>query len=56
MESHSRILGWRIPWIEEPAVHRDAKRQTQLKRIGMHTRDGHVMYSLFSIKLWLSDS
>ena len=33
MATHSSILAWRIPWIEEPGgVHGDAKSQTRLSR------------------------
>ena len=35
MATHSSILGWRIPWTEEPGgqtVHRVPKSQTQLKQ------------------------
>ena len=28
MATHSSILAWRIPWTEEPTVHRVAKSQT----------------------------
>ena len=31
MATHSSILAWRIPWTEEPTIHRVAKRQTRLK-------------------------
>ena len=31
--THSSILAWRIPWTEEPVVHRVAKSQTRLKRL-----------------------
>ena len=38
--THSSILAWRIPWIEDPsglrAVHGVAQSQTQLKRLSMH--------------------
>ena len=30
METHSSILAWKIPWTEEPTIHR-AKSWTQLK-------------------------
>ena len=30
MATHSSILAWRIPWTEEPIVHRVIKSQTQL--------------------------
>ena len=29
--THSSTLAWRIPWTEEPTVHRAAKSWTQLK-------------------------
>ena len=38
MATHSGILAWRIPWTEEPVVHRVAKRQTGLKRLSTHAR------------------
>ena len=31
MATHSTVLAWRIPWIEEPGGHRVAKHWTQLK-------------------------
>ena len=37
--THSSILAWRIPWIEEPglaAVHRTAKSWTLLQQLNMH--------------------
>ena len=38
MSTHSSILGWRIPWREEPAtVHRAAESQLA------HTRKGHIL-------------
>ena len=30
MATHSRILAWRIPWTEEPAVHGVSKSRTRL--------------------------
>ena len=36
MATHSCILAQRIPWTEEPAVHRVAQSQTRLKRLSMH--------------------
>ena len=42
MATHSSVLAWRIPWIEEPGrllVHRVAQSQTQPKRLStQHTR------------------
>ena len=38
MATRSSLLAWRIPWTEEPAVHRVAKSRTGLKRLSMHAR------------------
>ena len=49
MATHSTVLAWRIPWIEEPGGHRVAKHWTQLKRLSMHVKQiynlGQVIYS-----------
>ena len=36
MATHFSILAWRIPWTEEPTVHRVAKIQTRLKQLSTH--------------------
>ena len=36
MAIHSSIFVWRIPWTEQPTVHRIAKRQTQLNQLSTH--------------------
>ena len=43
MATHSCILAQRIPWTEEPAVHRVAQIQIQMKRLSMHAciREGN---------------
>ena len=36
MATHSSILAWRIPWMEELVVHGVAKGPKQLKQLSMH--------------------
>ena len=38
MATYSSILAWRIPWTEEPAVHRVAKSLTRLEQLSTHTQ------------------
>ena len=33
MATLTSILAWRIPWTEEPSVHRVAKSRTRLKQL-----------------------
>ena len=35
MATHSSMLAWRIPWIEEPGGLQVAKSQTRLKRLNV---------------------
>ena len=50
MATHSSILGWRIPWTEEPGglVHRVAKSQTQLEQLSRQAGFYHNTTSIFS--------
>ena len=47
MAIHSSIFVWRIPWTEQPTVHKITKRQTQLNRLSTH------MYAKNIIELWV---
>ena len=41
MATHSSILAWRIPWLEEPGKLKSigSHSRTQLKQLGMHKLD-----------------
>ena len=43
MATHSSTLVWRIPWTEEPTVHRVAKIQTWLKQLSTHAHSHPYM-------------
>ena len=51
MATRSSILAWRIPWTEEPMVHRVAKNRTRLKRLSTHAGKEleHQIFSLASV-------
>ena len=58
--THSSILGWRIPWTEEPhrlhTVHGVAQSQTRLKRLSTHSHlpRGRALLYLAECQAWVS--
>ena len=54
METHSVILAWRIPWVEEP----DRLQPTGLQRVGHDRATEHtwMMYVYVHAKFWNKDS
>ena len=41
MATHSSIFAWRIPWTEEPGVHKVAKSWTRLKGLSPYESSYH---------------
>ena len=50
MATHSSILGWRIPWTEEPGVHEVAKSWTRLKGLSTCMQDLYNFHTAVGYK------